>query len=77
MMPMPLAAIRSAVVTPPSRLHFGLWSLASPAGRQFGGVGAMVERPGLALVIEPGQRLEARIAPSAKGLTPVELRLAH
>jgi beta-RFAP synthase len=45
-------------VTAPSRLHFGLWSLASASGRQFGGVGAMVERPGLALVIEPGRRLE-------------------
>jgi beta-RFAP synthase len=35
-------------VTAPSRLHFGLWSLGG-AGRQFGGVGAMVERPGLRL----------------------------
>jgi beta-RFAP synthase len=45
-------------VAAPSRLHFGLWSLASAGGRQFGGVGAMVERPGLALVVEPSQRLE-------------------
>ena len=41
-------------VTAPSRLHFGLWSLASTAGRQFGGVGAMIDRPGLRLSIGPG-----------------------
>lgn len=46
-------------VAAPSRLHFGLWSLASTAGRQFGGVGAMVERPGLELTIRPSERLEA------------------
>jgi predicted sugar kinase len=40
-------------VSAPSRLHFGLWSLAGGTLRAFGGVGAMVERPGLSLRIEP------------------------
>jgi len=40
-------------VTAPSRLHFGLWSLGGTSGRHFGGVGAMVGRPGLRLRIEP------------------------
>jgi beta-ribofuranosylaminobenzene 5'-phosphate synthase len=45
-------------VTAPSRLHFGLWSLSGTGGRQFGGIGAMVERPGLRLTIEPGFGIE-------------------
>ena len=45
-------------VTAPSRLHFGLWSLAAARGRQFGGVGAMIDKPGLRLTIEPGAGLE-------------------
>jgi beta-RFAP synthase len=38
-------------VAAPSRLHFGLWSMGGE-GRQFGGVGAMIERPGLKLQID-------------------------
>src|SRR5436190_1584320 len=38
-------------VTAPSRLHFGLWSLGGGDGRQFGGVGAMIERPDLKLLL--------------------------
>src|SRR6187401_696760 len=36
-------------VIAPSRLHFGLWSLGGGEGRQFGGVGAMIEQPELEL----------------------------
>jgi beta-RFAP synthase len=42
---------RSVVVQAPSRLHFGLFALASTSGRQFGGVGAMVAQPSLRLRI--------------------------
>ncbi|HEX5104997.1 MAG TPA: hypothetical protein VFV87_14355 [Pirellulaceae bacterium] len=45
-------------VAAPSRLHFGLWSLGGE-GRQFGGVGAMVERPGLVLEIAPALEFAA------------------
>src|SRR5262245_18946069 len=46
-------------VTAPSRLHFGLWSLGSAAGRQFGGVGAMIEQPELRLSIEKSEDVQA------------------
>jgi len=45
-------------VSAPSRLHFGLWPLGDE-GRQFGGVGAMIERPGLALELAPATRFLA------------------
>ncbi|MDX1947102.1 MAG: hypothetical protein SFU86_17010 [Pirellulaceae bacterium] len=51
--------MRSLRVLAPSRLHFGLWSLAGAEGRQYGGVGAMVERPGLALAIRPADQFAA------------------
>ena len=49
----------SLTVTAPSRLHFGLWSLAGDASRQFGGVGVMVDQPGVQLTIEPAPVLSA------------------
>lgn len=48
---------RTVHVAAPSRLHFGLWSLAGGTGRQYGGVGAMVEKPGLVLAIRPSRVL--------------------
>jgi beta-RFAP synthase len=56
-MPPHLITVRS-----PSRLHFGLLSFGGPSGgprRQFGGVGAMVERPGVELRITPAESFEA------------------
>jgi beta-ribofuranosylaminobenzene 5'-phosphate synthase len=50
---------RSVLVTAPSRLHFGLWSLASPDGRQYGGVGAMIDRPGLVVRFDEAADLSA------------------
>jgi beta-ribofuranosylaminobenzene 5'-phosphate synthase len=60
-------------VTAPSRLHFGLLSLSAtgpdrwpgldgapgPPVRQFGGVGLMVDRPGLAVRVEPAAEWSA------------------
>ena len=58
-------------VTAPSRMHFGLWSLGSSSEsndtqgvpsrtlRQFGGVGAMIDQPGLQLTIAPAAGLSA------------------
>ena len=34
-----------AEIIAPSRLHFGLYGFGAPAGRQFGGVGAMIDSP--------------------------------
>jgi beta-RFAP synthase len=55
---MPLAAIRSTVVTAPSRLHFGMFSFGQPKVRQFGGVGAMVALPQLRVSIHPAEKFE-------------------
>jgi beta-RFAP synthase len=38
-------------VVAPSRLHFGMFSFGNPDARQFGGVGVMVDEPGLKLRI--------------------------
>jgi len=38
---------RAITIKAPSRLHFGMLSFGQPGQRQFGGVGAMVDRPGL------------------------------
>jgi beta-ribofuranosylaminobenzene 5'-phosphate synthase len=42
-----------------SRLHFGLLSLGGATERQFGGVGVMVDAPGLTLALGPAERLSA------------------
>jgi beta-RFAP synthase len=45
-------------VVAPSRLHFGMLSVNQSGRRQFGGLGAMVEIPGLHLRVRPAERLE-------------------
>lgn len=47
-------------VTTSSRLHFGLFSFGRSEGRQYGGVGAMLERPGLRLTIERDEQTSAQ-----------------
>lgn len=49
----------------PSRLHFGLLGWGPRASRQFGGVGLMVDRPGLAVVLEPSKEWSA-VGPEAE-----------
>jgi beta-ribofuranosylaminobenzene 5'-phosphate synthase len=73
---------RTVHVAAPSRLHFGLWSFgaitsaAGCAGRQFGGVGAMIERPGLRLEIAGAERFSAR-GPLAERATAFAHRWAE
>ncbi len=58
----------------PSRLHFGLLSWGQDQARQFGGVGLMVDRPGLELIGEPAESWQAegplasRVLQIAQGL---------
>ena len=40
---------RTVFVNAPSRLHFGLLSFGHSDQRQFGGIGAMIDKPGIAL----------------------------
>ncbi len=46
-------------ITTGSRLHFGMFSFGDPAVRQFGGVGCMIDKPGIWLRIAPSTRCEA------------------
>jgi beta-RFAP synthase len=48
----------TVLVTAPSRLHFGLLSFGNPDVRQFGGVGVMIDRPGLKLRVEAAETFE-------------------
>src|SRR4051794_5412379 len=41
-----------ALVIAPSRLHFGLLSLARTEGRSFGGAGLMIAEPGVAVRVQ-------------------------
>jgi beta-RFAP synthase len=60
----------SVTVTAPSRLHFGLFAVpgndaataegTSPSQRQFGGVGMMIDRPGVRLHVEQAPAWSAR-----------------
>ena len=48
------SSARQVLVAAPSRLHFGLFSLGHSAERQYGGVGVMLQQPGLKLRIASG-----------------------
>jgi len=50
---------RTVEVNAPSRLHFGLMSFGYASGRQYGGVGAMIDRPGLRLRISNAEHFDA------------------
>ena len=47
-------------VRTPARLHLGMLSFGVPGVRAFGGVGVMVDRPGVQLRVRRANRLEAR-----------------
>ena len=49
---------RTIHVAAPSRLHFGMFAFGDASSRQFGGAGAMIDRPGLRLTISPSAQLE-------------------
>ena len=53
-------ATQSVEIVAPSRLHFGMFSFGVPGVRQFGGVGAMIDRPGLRLRVERSEQFEVR-----------------
>lgn len=49
---------RSITITTGARLHCGLLSLGATRRRQFGGVGLMLDRPGVSLRLLPSEREE-------------------
>ena len=66
---------QSIVVRAPSRLHFGMLSFGRPDVRQFGGVGAMVESPGLVLRVSRAGSFQAN-GPLAERLRATAERFA-
>ncbi len=52
-----LSDMNAMRITTPSRLHFGLLAWGPNAPRQFGGVGLMVDAPGLELIAQPAETL--------------------
>lgn len=46
-------------VVAPSRLHFGLYGFGETAARQFGGIGAMIESPGIHITSRPADVFSA------------------
>jgi beta-RFAP synthase len=67
-------------VQTPSRLHFGLLGWGPAATRQFGGLGLMIDRPGLELTVESAPRWEASGPLAARSLEIARSifgRLAH
>lgn len=52
--------LREMTVTAPSRLHFGLLSFGRPNERQYGGVGVMIDSPGIAMHFRSADRFETR-----------------
>ena len=44
---------RTIRIRTPSRLHFGLLGWGSQRSRQFGGVGLMIDAPGIEVLVEP------------------------
>ncbi len=63
-------------VVAPSRLHFGMFSFGRTDRRQFGGVGVMIDRPGLRLRISSAERFGVR-GPLAERARAVIRRLAE
>jgi beta-RFAP synthase len=49
----------SVEITAPSRLHFGMFSFGHTDRPQFGGVGVMIDRPGLRVSVRPAKQLSA------------------
>lgn len=68
-----------------ARLHFGLLAVQAASGRNFGGVGLMVDSPGCVLSVEPAERDECLAEPEIasrltnwrdeyRGRCPIEYR---
>ncbi len=53
-----VGSVSEVRVTAPSRLHFGLLSFGHPTGRQFGGIGLMIDRPAVRIRITSALRFE-------------------
>ncbi len=69
--------IESVRVSAPSRLHFGLLAFGDGHDRQFGGLGAMIDRPRLVLRARRAERLEAHGPGSERAVVFAQRVLDH
>src|SRR4051794_17281865 len=51
--------MRPVTIQTPSRLHFGLLGWGARALRQFGGLGLMIDEPGVIVRVEEAEKWEA------------------
>jgi len=58
--PAPRTSASGVEVRTPARLHLGMLSFGNPALRSFGGVGVMVDRPGVQVRMTRAKRFEAK-----------------
>lgn len=56
--------MREVVIKTGSRLHFGLFALSAEHGRDFGGIGMMIDAPRVSLRVQPATATEI-VAPDA------------
>lgn len=67
--------LREVKITTGSRLHWGLLSLAPEAGREFGGIGLMIDAPNWMISVKPAQTDQDQIQCSAACYGKVEAAL--
>ncbi|QDU11790.1 hypothetical protein V202x_52140 [Gimesia aquarii] len=63
---------REVIVTTGSRLHWGLLSIAPLAGREFGGIGLMVDEPRLTLSVKKSAEEKDHIVCSENYISKIE-----
>jgi len=56
----PSAPPAAVEIRTPARIHLGMLSFGAPGIRSFGGVGVMLDRPGVVLRVRRAHRIEAR-----------------
>ena len=73
---LPQDTMRTVSITAHSRLHFGMFSFGNPLVRQYGGVGVMLEKPQLKLILEPTSQFSIKldITPSLTESSKTELK---
>jgi len=69
--------IQSVAVSAPSRLHFGMFSFGRPDVRQFGGVGTMIQSPGVRLTICSADRFQVTGAHARRAREFVDIVLSN
>ena len=70
-----VVVINQVEIVTPSRLHFGLFGWGEALSRQFGGVGLMIDSPGIGLIARPASTWQAT-GPHAARVLEIAQRVA-